>query len=238
MVFLVLIHGGRDVESMPSKPLVNSLQFAMTKSFGSICYGSLFTAAIRTLRWEIRGIRSKIGNNECLLCLVDFLFHLVETLVRFFNKYAYVQIAVYGKNFNHSARDAWELFQSTGVEALVAYDCSGAVLLMGTVLGGLIVGTCSGVWTRIHHPDRVIMVGSTAMLIGMIMVGMAMVVIESAVTSIYVCYAEDPLLIHRWDVEFFNQMSEALHQRLQHRSSRAREVLRRFDSQTQQTLAA
>ncbi|XP_027098668.1 uncharacterized protein [Coffea arabica] len=238
MVFLVLIHGGRDVESMPSKPLVNSLQFAMTKSFGSICYGSLFTAAIRTLRWEIRGIRSKIGNNECLLCLVDFLFHLVETLVRFFNKYAYVQIAVYGKNFNHSARDAWELFQSTGVEALVAYDCSGAVLLMGTVLGGLVVGTCSGVWTRIHHPDRVIMVGSTAMLIGMILVGLAMVVIESAVTSIYICYAEDPLLIHRWDAEFFHQMSEMLHQRLQHRSASAREVLRRFDGQTQQTLAA
>lgn len=52
-----------------------------------------------------------------------------------------------------------------------------------------------------------------------------MVVVESAVTSIYICYAEDPLLIHRWDAEFFNQMSEMLHQRLQHRSARAREVL-------------
>ena len=48
-----------------------------------------------------------------------------------------LQIAVHGKSFNHSARDAWELFQSTGVEALIAYDCSGAVLLMGTILGGL-----------------------------------------------------------------------------------------------------
>jgi len=57
-------------------------------------------------------------------------------------------------------------------------------------------------------------------------VGVAMVVVESAVTSIYICYAEDPLLIQRWDTEFFNQMSETLHQRLQHRSSRgAREVL-------------
>lgn len=119
---------------------MKSLQYALTTSFGSICYGSLFTAAIRTLRWEvtnhlilpikkktnhlifvtylkfisfiyrdfsfcffflllkfwffsqIRGFRSKIGNNECLLCCVDFLFHLVETLVRFFNKYAYVQV--------------------------------------------------------------------------------------------------------------------------------------------------
>lgn len=81
-----------------------------------------------------------------------------------------LQIAVYGKSFNHSARDAWELFQSTGVEALVAYDCSGAVLLMGTVLGGLITGTCAGAWTWTKWSDRVIMVGSTAMLMGMVLV--------------------------------------------------------------------
>ncbi|MED6189032.1 hypothetical protein PIB30_091641, partial [Stylosanthes scabra] len=56
-------------------------------------------------------------------------------------------------------------------------------------------------------------------------VGVAMVVVESAVTSIYVCYAEDPLLIHKWDPEFFNQISETLNQRLQHRSKRVREVL-------------
>ncbi|XP_065880581.1 uncharacterized protein [Euphorbia lathyris] len=239
IMFLVLIHGGREAASMPPNPLMNSLRYAVTTSFGSICYGSLFTAAIRTLRWEIRGLRSKIGKNECLLCCVDFLFHLVETLVRFFNKYAYVQIAVYGKSFNTSARDAWELFQSTGVEALVAYDCSGAVLLMGTVLSGLITGTCVAIWTHFKWNSRVMMVGSTAMLMGMVLVGVAMVVVESAVTSIYICYAEDPLLIHRWDAEFFNQLSETLHQRLQHRSARAREVFThdRFDIHIQQSIS-
>lgn len=80
------------------------------------------------------------------------------------------QIAVYGKGFNRSARDAWELFQSTGVEALVAYDCSGAVLLMGTIFGGLITGSCIGVWAWIKYSDRVIMVASTAMLMGMVLV--------------------------------------------------------------------
>ncbi|KAL0296756.1 UNVERIFIED_CONTAM: CTL-like protein DDB [Sesamum radiatum] len=195
MVFLVLIHGGREATSMPPKPVMSSLQYAMTTSFGSICYGSLFTAAIRTLRWEI---------------------------------------AVYGKSFNHSAKDAWELFQSTGVEALIAYDCSGAVLFMGTLLGGLIAGTCAAIWTRIKHPERIVMVGSTAMLMGMILVGLAMVVVESAVTSIYICYAEDPSLINRWDSAFFAQLSEKLHQRLQHRSSRAREVMtHRVDEQVE-----
>eukprot|EP01018_Ginkgo_biloba_P036335 Gb_26688 [translate_table: standard] len=225
MVALVLIHGGRGASSMPPKPLLRSLRHAVTTSLGSICYGSLFTAAIRTLRWEIRGVRSQIGNNECLLCCVDFLFNLVETLVRFFNKYAYVQVAVYGKCFNHSARDAWELFQSTGIESLIAYDCSGAVLLMGTILGGLITGTCVGIWTWFKRSDRVVMVASTAMVMGMILVGLTLVVVESAVTSIYICYAEDPTLINRWDEEFYNQISEALHQRLQHRSLRGRDVL-------------
>ncbi|KAG2662936.1 hypothetical protein I3760_16G004100 [Carya illinoinensis] len=186
MVFLVLIHGGRESSSIPPSSLMKSLRYAVTTSFGSICYGSLFTAAIRMLRWEI---------------------------------------AVAGKSFNRSARDAWELFQSTGVEALVAYDCSGAVLLMGILLGGLVAGTCSGVWTWIKWADRVSMVGSTAMLMGMVLVGLAMVVVESAVTSIYICYAEDPLLIQRWDSEFFDQMSEMLHQRLQYRSARGRKVL-------------
>ncbi|KAK3154465.1 hypothetical protein QOZ80_2BG0190830 [Eleusine coracana subsp. coracana] len=225
MVFLVLNHGGPSAASMPPKPLLKSLQYAVTTSFGSICYGSLFTAAIRTLRWEIRGIRSKIGSNECLLCCIDFVFHIVETLVRFFNKYAYVQIAVNGQSFNRSARDAWELFQSTGIEALVAYDCSGAVLLMSIILGGLLTGTCTGVWVYFKQSDKAVMVGSTSMLMGMILVGLTVVVVESAVTSIYICYAEDPLLIQRWDPDFFEQISEALHQRLQYRSSRARQIL-------------
>lgn len=53
MVFLVLIHGGQDASPMPPNSLIKSLRYSVTTSFGSICYGSLFTAAIRTLRWEV-----------------------------------------------------------------------------------------------------------------------------------------------------------------------------------------
>lgn len=52
-------------------------------------------------------------------------------------------------------------------------------------------------------------------------VGLTLVVVESTVTSIYVCYAEDPALISRWDPDFAEHMTEILHQRLQHRSGRA-----------------
>ncbi|KAL3636102.1 hypothetical protein CASFOL_020649 [Castilleja foliolosa] len=66
-----------------------------------------------------------------------------------------------------------------------------------------------------------------------------MVVVESAVMSIYICNAEEPLSINRWDAEFFAQISEKLHQRLQHRSARAREVVsHRIDDQIQDAVIA
>lgn len=54
MVFHVLFHCGQEESSsLPRSSLIESLRYAVTTSFGSICYGSLFTAAIRTLRWEV-----------------------------------------------------------------------------------------------------------------------------------------------------------------------------------------
>lgn len=40
------------------------------------------------------------------------------------------------------------------------------------ILGGLITGTCAVVLTRIKHPDREMMMGSTAILMGMILVNL------------------------------------------------------------------
>lgn len=53
MVFLAFIHGDQEASSMPSNSLMKYVRYAVTTSFGSVCYGSLFTAAIRTLRWEV-----------------------------------------------------------------------------------------------------------------------------------------------------------------------------------------
>ncbi|KAK7328511.1 hypothetical protein VNO77_22620 [Canavalia gladiata] len=43
-----------------------------------------------------------------------------------------------------------------------------------TVFSGLIIETCSGIWVWIKWSDKVIMIGSTSMLIGMVLVGSTM----------------------------------------------------------------
>ncbi|KAF1868805.1 hypothetical protein Lal_00048084 [Lupinus albus] len=49
MVDAVSIHGDRYAASIPANSSLKTLQYALTTSFGSIRYGSLFEAAIRTL---------------------------------------------------------------------------------------------------------------------------------------------------------------------------------------------
>ncbi len=53
LVTLVLRQGAPGAPPMPRHPLLRTLRHAVTTSLGSICYGSLFTAAIRTLRWAV-----------------------------------------------------------------------------------------------------------------------------------------------------------------------------------------
>ncbi|KAI4373297.1 hypothetical protein MLD38_011433 [Melastoma candidum] len=55
--------------------------------------GAVLCNTARYSIW-IRGVRSKIGNNECLLCYVDFLFNRVETLVCFFSRNAWFDVII------------------------------------------------------------------------------------------------------------------------------------------------
>ena len=56
------------------------------------------------------------------------------------------------------------MLQSTGMEAIVAYDLSGAVLLMGITLGALIAGTGAGVWIWYLDSDVVVMVTTMSII--------------------------------------------------------------------------
>eukprot|EP00897_Mesotaenium_endlicherianum_P001485 jgi/Mesen1/1364/ME000013S00859 len=85
--------GAEGAPPRPKHPTLQALAFALM-SLGSICYGSLLTAAIRFVRWAVRGLRARCGHNECAMCCVDILFNGVEIGVRFFNKYGFVMVGM------------------------------------------------------------------------------------------------------------------------------------------------
>ncbi|CAI5514362.1 unnamed protein product [Closterium sp. Naga37s-1] len=158
--------------------------------------------------------------NECFFLIFNLAFNFIEALTRAFNAFGFVTLAMYGRSFNRSSVDAWELFQSTGVEAVIAYDLSGAVLLMAVMLAAMVAGTAAGVWGWYVAQELVVVIGAMGIVTGAAMAGVVLSVVEGAVTATYVTAAEDPTLIGCVDAEFAAQLLDTLHQRLQHRSGK------------------
>lgn len=68
----------------------------------------------------------------CFWCLENFL--------KFINKNAFILIAVYGKNFTSSAKDAFFLLANNGIRAVVLNSLSGFLLFLSKLAVTGIVG--------------------------------------------------------------------------------------------------
>lgn len=100
---------------MPRFPLVQAAKRTYTSSFGPVCFGSLVVALIDTLIFLVRqsGRSSRFAAMiaECILgwflnhswSIILFL-DCIRSWVEYFNVFAYVQVAIYGKGFCQAAK--------------------------------------------------------------------------------------------------------------------------------------
>ena len=75
------------------RPTLGAFKRAMTTSFGTICAGSLIVAIIDTIIWLLRKVDS-IGA-AIIRCLLQF----GNGILKWLNKYAFVEAAMYGYSF-------------------------------------------------------------------------------------------------------------------------------------------
>eukprot|EP00271_Cylindrocystis_brebissonii_P000889 TRINITY_DN11064_c0_g1_i2.p1 TRINITY_DN11064_c0_g1~~TRINITY_DN11064_c0_g1_i2.p1 ORF type:complete len:535 (-),score=92.06 TRINITY_DN11064_c0_g1_i2:1182-2786(-) len=196
---------------MPHNPTGRSLGRALTTSFGSICLGSFIVAFLQTLRALVSMARSDNQDSaitaiisSCAECILACL----EAIVRYFNKWAYVQVAVYGKSFVQAARDTWDLFETQGFQLVINDDLTGGALFLGCIFGGLFSSLFSGIWTYTKIKDLTVAIAVIAFFIGYFMTYLTVAVVESAVATYYVCYAEDPATLQRNDPQFYEVIRE------------------------------
>jgi len=196
-------------DSGPENPTLNAFKRGATYSFGSICFGSLLVALIQTARWIVRSFQSKNQNNvaaQFISCIIICLLNLLDRLVQYFNKYAYVQVATYGKSFTEAARDTWHLFEQHAMEALINDDLISGVLIMGSFVGAIIVGIIAGIWS--HGVLETVPWGVAAFagfFIGYFMMIFSMQVVDSAVATIFVCFAEEPQALQKHDKKLYER---------------------------------
>jgi hypothetical protein len=184
-------------------PTKGAFKRACTTSLGSICFGSLIVAVLQATRAMIRSGRNRGGG--LLICCLG----CIERLIRYFNLYAYTQVAIYGKDFRQAASDTWDLFVAQGFTMIINDDLTGMVLQLGMFLGGAAAAVVSALWGMASYDDIWWVFAVMGFLIGYIMSALFMTVISSAVATTLVCWAEDPNAVAANRPEFFQRIRAA-----------------------------
>jgi hypothetical protein len=127
-----------EASSCCSKAVCDSFIRSITWSFGSICFGSLIVAIIQALRELAKSARE--DGDSMLMCCADCILGCIESLVEYFNQWAYVYVALYGYSFMEAGRNVMTLFRQRGWTSIITDMLIDGVLVMCSLAIGAITG--------------------------------------------------------------------------------------------------
>lgn len=182
---------------------------AVTLNLGSICFGSLIVAILESIR-AILNILASMSNKSgncvaaCLFSCLSCLIGCIQSWVEMFNRFAYAYVGCYGYSFISASKHVCQLFASKGWTAIVNDDLTNNVFFLGNIVVGAMTAFIAiqmvddkdkAKLEVLQHPDAVI--GFFAFVVGYATNNLFMSVIASAVTTVFVLWAEDP---HGWQL--------------------------------------
>lgn len=180
------------------------LRRACTSSLGSICIGSLLSAAVRAVRTVcqvvLRSVKDKESNaflgtlRAQLLRMVRDLLAYLDHIVVFFNRYAFAFIAMDQMSYMTASQAAVRLFATKGLGALVNNDLLDLVL---AVLTWTIAIVCMAIsylyckYVNLTHSYSYLL-AAVALGGGLIISKIVFAPLTSAIATVYVCFVRDP----------------------------------------------
>ena len=186
-----------EADSNFSPALRDSWGRATTFSFGSICFGSFLVALVRSLRALERHAR---GNDDlsALRCIIQCILSCIESIIEYFNQWAYVYIGLYGMSYIEAGRNVLHLFEQKGWTVIITDDLADNVLFMMSVGIALFCGLVGWIWGT---TDPNLLVGwddsagpafMIAFIVGLLLSSIMLGVVNSAINTVIVCYADAP----------------------------------------------
>lgn len=201
----------------PKHPALGAFKRAMTYCFGSICEGSLIVSLLQLLRAFIRVLRSNaLGDNEaCAACgylILDWIIGFIEGLVRYFNHYAYIYVALYGKKYTKAAKETFQLIRFKGMDALIN-DC---FVNTSVQLYSLFVAYLVAFFTYLYlwftdpaynsNGSYTAPLIAFAFLIAGQVTRVSLTVIESGISTFFVALAKDPEVFQMTNRDRFDEV--------------------------------
>ncbi|XP_053325679.1 choline transporter-like protein 5 isoform X2 [Spea bombifrons] len=129
----------RKPADIPACPVFASFGRAIRFHTGSLALGSLILAIVQFIRIILEYLDHKLKAAQnafarFLLCCLKCCFWCLEKFIKFMNRNAYIMIAIYGKNFCTSARDAFFLLMRNVIRVAVLDKVTDFLLFLGKVM--------------------------------------------------------------------------------------------------------
>ncbi len=174
-----------------------ALKRACTTSLGSIAFGSMLVTLVQVLRALVQN--AVRDNRGLIACIALSIMSCIEGLFRLFNKYAFTQVALYGKDFVSAAKDTFNLLEVKGFTLLINDSLSDAVIASGmmitTLISLMVVALPAVVYGKHQFSQKDEFLKLYFLMITFICIMVATTFfaqIDSAVCSTFVIWAEDP----------------------------------------------
>jgi len=204
-----------DASSCCSSGVTGSLCRSTTYSFGSICFGSIIVAIIQALQQLSDQARSQGNENAILLCIASCILRCIEGIARFFNKWGFVYVGLYGYGYIEAGKNVMTLFQNRGWEAIIADDLVGNVLFLMSLITGLLFGgvgiileSTTGWFTDTGDGAKTVAF-ILCFIIGLLLSHIMLSVVASGVNATIVLFAEAPSDFHSNHPELSSNMIAA-----------------------------
>ncbi|XP_031441993.1 choline transporter-like protein 4 [Clupea harengus] len=124
---------------IPTFPLAQSFMRTLRYHVGSLAFGALILTLVQVIRIILEYLDHKLraaqnGFARFLMCCLKCCFWCLEKFIKFLNRNAYIMIAIYGKNFCTSAKNAFMLLLRNVVRVVVLDKITDLLLFFGKLL--------------------------------------------------------------------------------------------------------
>lgn len=200
-----------DYPHAPGSPTARSFKRAITTSLGPIALGSLLVAIFQFIRQTLHSIMEHENNFCCCCC--NCVLWFIDKFLKYFNVYAFSQVAIYGLSYCEASKETIDLLIETNITPIINDDLVGNVLGFGSFFGGLwvfavAIATKELFFEDMSNGDQALWM-VVGFLIGFTLVSVVMKVVRSCIATLFVCFSLDKYALRETKPDEYEKLSNA-----------------------------
>jgi hypothetical protein len=190
-------------------------------SLGSICFGSLLGAVVRTMRAVTSFLHARVRRstdnsflgkvNRWSASVLDGLLAILDRMIVYFNRYAFCYVAIEEYDYIRASYAATTLFRARGFTALLNDDLLDFVMYISNTFIACVTMIAAYIFAKVVRlpTTYAYLLVIFGFFCGYVMGAVVLSTISSAITAVYVCFARDPAAFEAAHPHLYGPLSSA-----------------------------